>query len=125
MSIHRRAAKSDSTRKEIVAGLRAAGVQVWDIRQPCDLLCRLWSNALQRFVWQPLELKTPEGKRGQVWARKRAATQTAFLADTQTPVVTSLSTALSALGITTAPAPTSPSCSSTPRTAITSSAADP
>ena len=94
MSIQRWNAKTDTVQSSIVEGLEKLGVRVWVIRLPCDLLC--WF----RGVWQPLEVKTPYGKK-QPKARmdKRQKAQLDFLRETQTPVVTSLDEALTALGI--------------------------
>lgn len=99
MSRWRRNAKSDQSRAAIVSGLRSAGVQVWDIRHPVDLLCRYWSNDLKRWQWQPLELKTPQGKNGKARKRNDQPEQVEFLYSTQTPVVTNISEALEALGV--------------------------
>lgn len=122
MSLHRRAAKTDQTQAGIVRALRAYGVQVWVIKQPCDLLCYYWSNPLQRFVWQPLEVKTPYGKR-RPRARKRSEqeTQNEFLAQTSTPIVTSWQEAICALGIACLPPLTSAACTSKPISPPTSS----
>ncbi len=122
MSIQRWATKIDSTQTAIVEGLRQVGVRVWIIRQPCDLLCYLWSNPLQRFIWQTLEVKTPYGKRNpkaKMDARQR--NQTKFLAETQTPVVTCLEDALIALGLVPNPV-TSVTCTSKPLSGPASSA---
>ena len=39
MSLHRYAARADSTAQEIRDGLRAAGWYVYDLRKPFDFLC--------------------------------------------------------------------------------------
>ena len=98
MSIQRWNAKTDTVQASIVQGLESVGVRVWVIKQPCDLLC--WV----RGVWQPLEVKTPYGKKAPK-ARKRSdqEKQNAFLAETNTPVVTSLEDALTALGLASSP----------------------
>ena len=99
----RRAAKVDSTQADIVDGLRRAGVRVEIIGQPVDLLCRYWSNRHRDFIWMPLEVKTPYGKRApKARADKRQETQRRFLAETGVPVVTSFTEALKALGLLTA-----------------------
>jgi hypothetical protein len=56
MSLNRYAAKVDSTQPAIVKALRKAGVKVWVIGQPCDLLT-FWAG-----LWLPLEVKSPKGK---------------------------------------------------------------
>lgn len=100
MSIKRWAAKTDTSQRVIVEGLEKSGVRVWVIGQPCDLLCYYWSNPLQRFVWQPLEVKTAQGKRNpKARIRKSQVAQNEFLELTRTPVVTDLSTAFAALGL--------------------------
>ena len=121
MSINRYNTKTDKTQAAIIRGLEQAGVRVWIIKQPCDLLCLVHGR------WQTLEVKTPEGKRGQVWRRRRMKAQNDFLDTTPTPVVTSLEAALVVLGIAnpagrTVPA-TSPSCTSTLSGPATSSVA--
>lgn len=73
-----RARKIDSVQPEIVEALRKAGVMVWVIEEPCDLL------TLCRGVWLPLEVKTPTSHKD-----KRQEAQQQFLKDTGTPVVTS------------------------------------
>src|ERR1043166_3653008 len=59
----RRAAKVDTTQRDIVDGLIAAGAQVFIIGQPCDLLVRYYSNRHREWMWQTLECKTPYGKK--------------------------------------------------------------
>lgn len=117
MSIHRYAAKSDSSRTAIVEGLRAHGVVVWDIRRPGDLLC--WHSRFGPGIFRVLELKTAYGKKNpKPRLDKRQETQTDFLALTSTPVVTDLDQALAALGLT-----TSQPCSFKPTLAATASVA--
>jgi len=99
MSIYRTAAKSDSVCTEIVEGLRKAGVIVFHIRRPCDLLCYV----IQQVRWQTLEVKTAFGKSGKPRKRYDQKEQDEFLALTKTPVVTSLEGALSALGLVQSP----------------------
>lgn len=126
MSIKRWNAKIDSTQADIVKGLRKMGVQVWLIGQPCDLLCYYWSNPLQRFLWQPLEVKTPQGKlKPKARIDKRQQEQRKFLAETRTPVVLNLSEALACLGLCDFLQPTSVSCTSKPLSAPIQSAAVP
>lgn len=116
MSINRYNAKTDTAQAAIIRGLEQAGVRVWIIKQPCDLLCLVHGR------WQTLEVKTPEGKRGQVWRRRRAKTQNDFLRETRTPVVTSLEDALSALGLVPSPVTSAP-CTLKPHSARSASAA--
>ena len=85
MSYHRRMTRPDATQTEIVAGLRKAGVAVWVIGIPCDLLC------FYRGRWQTLECK-PEKPRN----RYDQEAQDEFLSATGTPIVR---TALQALAI--------------------------
>ena len=116
MSINRYNAKTDKTQAAIIRGLEQAGVRVWIIKLPCDLLC------LVQGRWQPLEVKTPEGKRGQVWQRRRMKTQNDFLQETRTPVVTCLEDALCALGLVPRPVTSAP-FTSKPSSAPSASAA--
>lgn len=117
MSINRWNAKTDKVQSDIVTKLEQVGVKVWVIKQPCDLLC--WV----RGVWIPLEVKTPYGKKAPK-ARKRSdqEKQNAFLAETNTPVVTSLEDALIALGLASSPN-TSVKCSSIHSSVATASVA--
>jgi len=94
------AAKKDAVERDIIDGLKRAGVGVWQIGFPVDLLCRYWSNRHRDFIWMPVEVKTPYGKR-QPKARvdSRQEAQKRFLAETGVPVVASFSEALQALGI--------------------------
>ncbi len=97
----RYARKVDSTQADIVRDLRAGGIKVWVIEEPCDLLCRYWSNTQRRFLWQPLECKPLTGKRNpKARIRKDQPEQTAFLKENDVPVVTSFDEALRALGLT-------------------------
>jgi hypothetical protein len=76
MSFHRRMTRPDATQTEVVETLRKAGVEVWVIGQPCDLL------TLYRGRWQTLECK-PVKERN----RKDQERQTEFLRRTATPIV--------------------------------------
>ena len=116
MSINRYNAKIDTTQAAIVKGLEQAGVRVWVIKQPCDLLCLVHGR------WQTLEVKTPEGKRGQVWRRRRMKAQNDFLDSTPTPVVTCLEDALCALGLVPRPVTSAP-CTLKPHSARSASVA--
>lgn len=94
----RYARKTDSTQAEIVRGLQKAGVRVWIMEEPCDLLCRFWSNHLRRFIWQPLECKPLIGKRApRARIRTDQPAQNVFLAENGVPVVTSAVEALTVL----------------------------
>ena len=95
----RYARKTDSTQPQIVSGLRAIGVKVWIIHEPCDLLCYLWSNDLKRFIWRTLEVKPLVGKKPKARIRSDQPEQQEFLRETQTPVVTSFEEARRALGL--------------------------
>ena len=98
MSIYRRAAKSDTSRADIVEGLRAHGVHVWDMRWPCDLLC--WHARFGAGNFKTLEIKTAYGKRNpKPRIDKRQKAQEDFLRLTETPVVTDLEGSLRALGL--------------------------
>lgn len=113
------AARSDTARKEIVEGLRRCGVHVWDMRRPVDLLC--WHSQWGPGTFRALEVKTARGKRApKPRFDKRRVAQAAFLALTSTPVVTDLTTALSALGLIQRPV-TSVPCTSPPTLASTTS----
>lgn len=84
----RRLHRSDSSQKPIVEALRKAGVAVWAIGRPCDLL------TYYRGRWLPLECK-PEGhKKG----RKDQAEQEWFLLSYNVPKVTTPEQALEAVG---------------------------
>ena len=94
MSLYRRAAKVDISQTPLVKSLRTAGIHVWTIRYPCDLLLRFWCNRHQAFCWQTLEAKTAYGKKApKPRVDARQTTQQAFLADTDTPVVTDFDSA--------------------------------
>lgn len=59
MSLRRYAKRADSTQGAIVEALRKAGIKVWIISKPCDLLT--YYPAYKR--WVPLECKPPKRKR--------------------------------------------------------------
>jgi hypothetical protein len=86
----------DSSQLPIVLGLRQAGYRVWQIEEPADLLVYGWSNRLNAFKWTVLECKTPQ-KNGRRLKRNDQKEQDKFLAETHTPVVTTLDEALEAL----------------------------
>jgi hypothetical protein len=87
MSQYRYAAKVDDSQKPLVKALLDAGIEVYPIRQPCDLLLRFWCNRHQGFCWQTMEVKTPHGKKNPKphfdYRQKR---QQSFLQETGTPV---------------------------------------
>lgn len=96
----RRAAKCDTAKAAIVEALRKNGIEVYDMKQPVDLLCRWYSNTLRGYAWQPLEVKTPRGKRNpKARIDPRQAAQTEFIAHTRTPVVTTPQEALAVFGL--------------------------
>jgi hypothetical protein len=88
----------DKTQRAIKTQLETALVQVWIMEEPCDLLTRFWCNRHHDFCWQPLEVKTPQGKKNpKARARKDQKAQEEFLAATGTPVVISFEEAWRAL----------------------------
>ena len=100
MSLNRFARKVDSTQAEIVAGLEKAGVSVWIISEPCDLLCYFWCKKHNKHCWQTLECKPLTGKKApKARIRTDQPEQTAFLERTRTPVVTNSIEALLALSV--------------------------
>lgn len=94
------ARKHDGTQGDIVAGLRQAGLKVFIIEEPCDLLVRFWCKRHQNHCWQTIECKPLVGKLAPK-ARRRTdqPDQNAFLAETETPVVTSAEEALLVLSL--------------------------
>lgn len=96
MSAPKYAKKVDLVQTEIVEGLRAAGWRVQIIGQPVDLLVGRKYASGSQVEWQLLEIKTPT-KTGARRSRRDQEAQDAFIRETGTPVVTSLSSALRAL----------------------------
>lgn len=92
MSLARHAKRADTAQAAIVQALRLAGVQVWVIGWPCDLL------TLYQGRWQPLEVKTPT-KTCRRRARNDQQAQAVFLATTGVPVVMTPREALDAVGV--------------------------
>lgn len=90
----RRAARVDLAQAEIVEELRRLGYRVEVISRPVDLLVGLIYSSGTR--WRILEVKTPT-KTGKRRKRKDQEEQDRFIAETGTPVVTSLEQALEAL----------------------------
>lgn len=70
--------RPDATQSDIVNSLRQAGIWVWVIGQPCDLLTYF------RGCWLPLEAKPIKKRR-----RKDQEKQDEFLKATNCPVVRS------------------------------------
>ena len=75
VSLNRYAKKTDTTQKDIVAGLRRCGVSVWVIGWPADLLC------FRAGKWTVLECKSTK------YTDKRQEEQIEFLKLTGTPKV--------------------------------------
>ncbi len=95
MSLARFAKKRDKSEPAIIQALEQVGAEVWALDKPCDLL------TLYRGRWQPLEVKTPYGKREpKARVDKRQVEQNEFLASTRIPVVTTPLEALQAIGAT-------------------------
>lgn len=84
---NRRMTRPDRNQQEIIDALRKAGVLVWVIGQPCDLLTQY------RGRWGVLEVK-PEGTKR---PRRDQERQTAFLTLTGCPVVKTVQAALYAV----------------------------
>lgn len=87
MSLNRYDRKRDANEADIIDALERAGVQVWQLDRPCDLL------TLRMGKWLPLEVKPPN-----VGRRKSQAAQNRFLDLTGTPVVRTPMQALVAVG---------------------------
>ena len=81
--------RPDATQEPIVSALRAAGVQVWIIGWPADLLC------LYNSTWKVVECKP----RGYKKPRADQQDQTDFIAATNTPVVKTIHEALLVFGL--------------------------
>lgn len=96
----RTAAKVDSTQREIVQRLRDAGISVFVIHQPCDLLLRFYCNRHHDYCWQTLEAKTAYGKRNpKARIRPEQKVQQEFLAQTGTPIATTFEEAMRVLNL--------------------------
>lgn len=87
MSLARYAKKRDANEAAIVDALEAAGVHVWRLDTPCDLL------TFRLGKWLPLEVKMPHAR-----LRKDQQDQQDFLALTHTLVVRNADEALRAVG---------------------------
>lgn len=88
MSFTRRHSRPDSAQEPIVEALREAGVKVWVIGKPCDLL------TLYEGRWLPLEVKSDTSSARN---RKDQDKQRAFLAETGVSIVTTPTEALASL----------------------------
>lgn len=88
MGINRYAKRVDSTQVEIVAALRKAGIQVWVISKPVDIL------TLHAGRWLPLEIKSDTSSARN---RKDQDKQKAFLALTGVPIVKTPQEAITAI----------------------------
>lgn len=91
MSIYRRAAKVDTAQADIVEAFEGRGIEVWYIREPCDLLLRVRCASHGIRCWQTMEIKTPSGKKNpKARRRKEQVRQNNFIDDTGTPVAISV-----------------------------------
>jgi hypothetical protein len=86
MGLNRFAKRKDSSQEAIVKALRKAGVRVWILDTPADLLCRYMS------LWSVLEVKA-NSKSALTPAQKK------FIAENDVPIVTNPEEALRALGV--------------------------
>jgi len=93
MSIYRQAAKVDASQAILVKSLRLAGIQVYIIRKPCDLLLRFYCSRHSDFCWQTLEAKTPATKSGHYRKRYDQHEQDKFLSESDTPIATDFQSA--------------------------------
>ena len=87
MSMPKYAKRIDQAQPAIVKALRKAGVRVWIISEPCDLLTQF------RGRWQPLEVKNLDAR-----PRSDQVEQQQFLAETGVPMVRTPEQALAAVG---------------------------
>ena len=92
MSIKRWATKRDSIEPAIIEALERVGAEVWPLDYPVDLLVRF------RGAWHLLECKTASGKSRRIARDKRQDAQWNFIEGTGTPVVTTPTEALKAIG---------------------------
>ena len=88
MSYARRMTRPDSTQNEIVSALRKAGITVWVIGQPCDLLT--YYPPYKR--WRPIECK-PAKERN----RNDQDEQKEFLTTFAVPIVRTAEEAIAAI----------------------------
>lgn len=92
MSAPTYAKKQDANQNILIEAIEKAGGEVWIIGQPVDLLVRF------RGAWHLLEVKRKRRKDGAIATDKRQERQTAFIASTGCPVVTTPLEALMAIG---------------------------
>jgi hypothetical protein len=85
LGLNRFAKRKDSTQEAIVKALRKAGVKVWILDTPCDLLTK-WAG-----LWLPLEVKGPK--------TKVTPNQDKFCKENAVPVVRDELEALRAVGV--------------------------
>lgn len=85
----RYAAKVDAGQSDLVSDLRKRGIEVWQIRRPCDLLLQFWCDRHQTRCWQTLEVKNINAKK-----RGDQLEQGKFLAATNTPIAFDIQSAL-------------------------------
>jgi hypothetical protein len=90
MSYGRKMTRPDATQGAVVEGLRKAGISVWILGEPCDLLT--YYPPLKR--WRPIEVK-PEDTHNR--NRRDQETQKEFLATYAVPIVRTAQEALSAV----------------------------
>lgn len=88
MSYARRMTRPDSTQNEIVSALRKAGITVWVIGQPCDLLT-YWP-VMKR--WRPIECKPLKPRN-----RNDQDSQKEFLTTFAVPIVRTAAEAIEAI----------------------------
>jgi hypothetical protein len=85
MSLNRYAKKRDAMERPIIDALEERGYDVRQLDRPCDLLTRRpsWPGGL----FQALEVKTPQGKKGTARVRPEQEAQQNFCLTTGTPIV--------------------------------------
>src|SRR5271163_1885253 len=90
MSFNRRMTRPDASQAEVVRTLRKAGITVWIIGEPCDLLTYNPSTKL----WKPLEVKPLDLKNKN---RKDQEDQREFIKTYAVPIVRTGLEAIAAL----------------------------
>jgi hypothetical protein len=88
--LNRYARKVDASQGQIVAALRKAGISVWIIGEPCDLLT--YNPRTQ--LWKPLEVKPTDLHNAH---RKDQGRQREFMATYAVPIVKTAQEALKAV----------------------------
>lgn len=91
------AKKVDANQAEIVSALRNAGVWVWPVGNPVDLLCRV--NSDPPGVLRAIEVKVPK-RTGNPKLDRRQLKQMEFIQLTGTSYATTPREALAAVGVT-------------------------